>query len=88
MAQQTALITGASSGIGMELAREFAQHGHPVVLVARGVDKLEESSKRPISVFDAGTSPAPLALQHCITVKVTMCLEHRTHTGLQADRYS
>ena len=42
MAQQTTLITGASSGIGMELAREFAQHGHSIVLVARGVDKLEE----------------------------------------------
>ena len=29
-----ALITGASSGIGRELAREFARHGHPVLLVA------------------------------------------------------
>jgi uncharacterized protein len=43
--QQTALITGASSGIGMELAREFAKHGHSVVLVARGVDKLEELAR-------------------------------------------
>lgn len=41
MAEQTALITGASSGIGCELAKVFAQHGHPVVLVARGKDKLE-----------------------------------------------
>src|SRR3954467_8952319 len=29
-----ALITGASSGIGLELAREFARNGHDVVLVA------------------------------------------------------
>lgn len=29
-----ALITGASSGIGLHLAAEFARHGHPVVLVA------------------------------------------------------
>ena len=28
------LITGASSGIGLALAREFARNGHPVVIVA------------------------------------------------------
>ncbi len=34
MKTETALITGASSGIGLHLAHEFAKHGHPVVLVA------------------------------------------------------
>jgi short-subunit dehydrogenase len=37
-----ALITGASSGIGLELAREFAGHGHPVILVARNEGRLNE----------------------------------------------
>jgi uncharacterized protein len=37
----TALITGASSGIGMELARICAAHKINVVLVARNQDKLE-----------------------------------------------
>jgi len=37
----TALITGASSGIGLELARIFADHGHDVVLVARSEGKLQ-----------------------------------------------
>ncbi len=36
-----ALITGASSGIGLELARVFAAHGHDVILVARSAEKLD-----------------------------------------------
>jgi len=38
----TALVTGASSGIGVELARGLAKRGHGVVLVARRKERLEE----------------------------------------------
>jgi short-subunit dehydrogenase len=34
------LITGASAGIGVELAREFARNGHALALVARRKDRL------------------------------------------------
>ena len=37
----TALITGASSGIGLELAKEIAADRHDVVLVSRKLDALE-----------------------------------------------
>ncbi len=41
MTERVTLITGASSGIGAELARVFASKGHRVALVARRADRLE-----------------------------------------------
>jgi uncharacterized protein len=38
--ERVTLITGASAGIGTELARVFASNGHRVVLVARRNDRL------------------------------------------------
>ena len=35
------VITGASSGIGAEIARELSRRGHELVLVARSTDKLQ-----------------------------------------------
>ena len=42
---KTALITGATSGIGKSCAHLFAQQGYQLVLVARRAEKLEEVAR-------------------------------------------
>jgi len=43
---KTALITGASVGIGRDLAELFARDGHGLVLVARNQSQLEDLARR------------------------------------------
>ena len=40
---RVAVITGASSGLGRQMAEGFASQGADLVLLARRVDKLEEA---------------------------------------------
>jgi short-subunit dehydrogenase len=53
--ERVTLITGASSGIGAELARVFASKGHRLALVARRADRLETLAGEIVA--SGGTRP-------------------------------
>jgi uncharacterized protein len=52
MKKEVALITGASSGIGLEMAWEFAKNDCDLVLIARSEDKLIALSKELKTTFN------------------------------------
>jgi uncharacterized protein len=58
----TALITGASSGIGYELAKLFAADGYNLVLVARSADQLKQVATDLRSQFRVTVKVIPLDL--------------------------
>ncbi|RYG67910.1 SDR family oxidoreductase [bacterium] len=60
--KQTALVTGASTGIGLEIAKELARKGFDLVLVARSEDKLRELEKL-LNPF-VGVTVLPFDLAH------------------------
>ena len=51
----TALVTGATSGIGLSFAHQLAERGHDVVLVARDRARLENVSDELRAKYGVGT---------------------------------
>src|SRR6266702_3554682 len=60
--ERVTLITGASAGIGTELARIFASHGHRVALVARRADRLTSLANEIVAAGGAAPIVIPCDL--------------------------
>lgn len=77
---KTVLITGASSGIGLTVAKKLGKAGAKVLLVARGVDKLEQTAEMIRAV--GGTAyiyPCDLSNMESIDALAAKVLaDHRT----------
>lgn len=58
----TALITGASAGIGLELAKRFAAAGHALVLTARRADELNTIAEQLKAAHHVAVHVVPLDL--------------------------
>ena len=77
---QTALITGASSGIGRALASEFAVHGFDVVLAARNREALEAVG-RTLSSSNVQIIDVDLAQPH----SADRLVDRLNERGIQVD---
>lgn len=62
-AGQTALVTGASAGIGVDLAECFAKDGYDLILAARSAGPLGEVAQRLASTYGVKATPIPVDLQ-------------------------
>ena len=63
MTERVTLITGASAGIGTELARVFASNGHRLALTARREDRLSALAAEITASGDAAPIVIPCDLQ-------------------------
>ena len=72
MTERVTLITGASAGIGTELARIFAAKGHRVALTARRGDRLNELAREIVAAGGAQPIVIPCDLEQadaCETIE-------------------
>jgi uncharacterized protein len=60
--KHTALVTGASRGIGLELAKLFAADGHDLILVARSVDSMNALAEELKTAHDISVRVEPCDL--------------------------
>jgi uncharacterized protein len=80
---ETVLVTGASSGLGLELADLFARDGADLILVARRLERLEEVAERLTTDHGVRTLVIPMDLSE--PGSVDRLAESIHEMGLQVD---
>lgn len=80
---QTALVTGASAGIGVDLAECFARDGYDVILTARSEGALQEVASRLATVH--GVEATPIACDLGIPGGGTTLAQRIAERGLKVD---
>jgi NAD(P)-dependent dehydrogenase (short-subunit alcohol dehydrogenase family) len=65
--ERTAIVTGATSGIGLACAERFAAAGWRIVLVARDGERLAATAQRLNAVPVAGDVAVPRTSHHAVT---------------------
>ena len=71
MSSKTALVTGASRGIGKACAKVLAAAGHRVIVTARNVEKLEETASE---IRDAGGEAYVVAMDLSSSESITAAI--------------
>ena len=77
------LITGASTGIGAEFARQFAARGDDLVVVARSADKLEQLADRLRRAH--GVTVSVIAMDLSVPTAAAELFQRTTELGLEVD---
>jgi short-subunit dehydrogenase len=75
---QLALVTGASSGIGLELAKQFAQHGYDLVVAAED-DAIKDVPEK-LSQWSAAVQPVQ------VNLRTPEGVEHLYQSAIEGDR--
>lgn len=79
----TALITGASSGMGYEMAKELLSHGATVIIGARKSPKLDNAYKQLHSLgYDVHAVPLDVRDEESVTKAAAWFEEHFDHLDM------
>ena len=80
---QTALVTGASGGLGLEFARLFAADGYDLVLVARSEDKLKDHAQAIKTTWGVNVHVVPADLS--LPQGTALVVDYTEKNGIKVD---